>query len=52
MSSGHRSPRLRAGAQLSGARDSTELEHLAAAIAAISPLLGGGPRPSFTTYAR
>jgi len=41
MTSGHRSPRLRCGAQLIGARDSTELEHLAAAIAASSALLGG-----------
>jgi hypothetical protein len=52
MSSGQRSPRLRAGAQLSAARDSTRIEHLAAAFAATSALLGGGPRPSFTTYAR
>jgi hypothetical protein len=43
---------LFAGAQLLAANDPIRNAALAAVIAATSPLLGGGPRPSFTTYAR
>jgi hypothetical protein len=42
---------LFAGAQLLAANDPTR-NAAAAVIAATSALLGGGPRPSLTTYAR
>jgi hypothetical protein len=50
ISSGHRSPRSRGGAQLRAADDSTRNGAiLVAAIEVISALGGGGPRPSLTT---
>jgi hypothetical protein len=55
ISSAHRSPRSRGDAQLRAADDSTRNAALAAvivlatAIEDTSALVGGGPRPSFTT---
>jgi len=49
ISSAHRSPRSCGGAQLCAAADRTRNAVLAAVIAATSALVGGAPRPSFTT---